>query len=70
MYHFIKNSKTTSTASTQPSVKGETRIEYVPYERTYTDYEEVRRQIQVPVTKTITDYYAVQHDTDYHPQTI
>ena len=51
-------------------MKGESRIEYVPYERTYTDYEEVRRQIQVPVTKTITDYYAVQHDTDYHPQTI
>lgn len=51
-------------------VKGESRIEYVPYERTVTEYEEVRRQVQVPITKQVTDYYAVQYDVEYIPNII
>ncbi|CAK65665.1 unnamed protein product (macronuclear) [Paramecium tetraurelia] len=51
-------------------VKGQSRIEYIPYERTITEYEEVRRQVQVPITKQVTDYYAVQYDIEYIPQVI
>ncbi|CAD8102231.1 unnamed protein product [Paramecium sonneborni] len=51
-------------------VKGQSRIEYIPYERTVTEYEEVRRQVQVPITKQVTDYYAVQYDIEYIPQVV
>jgi hypothetical protein len=41
---------------TGQTIKGESRIEYIPYEKSYYEYEEVRRQVQVPITKQITDY--------------
>lgn len=49
-------------------IKAESRIEYIPFERSVMEYEEVRRQVQVPVTKRLTDYYAVQTDVEYIPQ--
>ncbi|CAK92559.1 unnamed protein product (macronuclear) [Paramecium tetraurelia] len=55
---------------TEQAIKGESRIEYVPFERVITEYEEVRRQVQVPVTRQITDYYAVQYEVEYIPQVI
>ncbi|CAK72562.1 unnamed protein product (macronuclear) [Paramecium tetraurelia] len=55
---------------TEQAIKGESRIEYVPYERVITEYEEVRRQVQVPITRQITDYYAVQYEIEYIPQVI
>jgi Epiplasmin protein len=39
----------------------------VPYERTITEYEEVRRQVQVPVTTYVTDYHIVEHAVEYVP---
>ncbi|CAD8183112.1 unnamed protein product [Paramecium octaurelia] len=56
--------------STGQAVKGESRIEYIPYEKTIMEYEEVRRQIQVPVTRQITEYQAIQYETEYIPQVI
>ncbi|CAD8186064.1 unnamed protein product [Paramecium octaurelia] len=56
--------------STGQAVKGESRIEYIPYEKTITEYEEVRRQIQVPITRQITEYQAIQYETEYIPQVI
>ncbi|CAD8087239.1 unnamed protein product [Paramecium primaurelia] len=56
--------------STGQAVKGESRIEYIPYEKTIMEYEEVRRQIQVPITRQITEYQAIQYETEYIPQVI
>lgn len=48
------------------SIKGESRVEYVPYEKTVMEYEAVQRYIliyyflrteYVPREKKITDYY-------------
>lgn len=41
------------------------RVEYVPYEERYIDYVEER--IWVPVTRMCTDYYQIEHITDYVP---
>ncbi|CAK62403.1 unnamed protein product (macronuclear) [Paramecium tetraurelia] len=49
-------------------IKGESRIEYVPYEKTVLEYEEVRQKIQVPRERYVTDYYAVEYQTEYVPQ--
>jgi hypothetical protein len=38
------------------NIIGESKIEYVPYERTYTEYQAVQRTEQVPIEKTITEY--------------
>jgi hypothetical protein len=59
---------TSTNVVTQAPVKGESRIEYVPYDRVVTEYEEVRRQVQVPVTTYVTDYHIVQHEVEYLPQ--
>ncbi|CAD8092671.1 unnamed protein product [Paramecium sonneborni] len=56
--------------STGQAVKGESRIEYIPYEKTIMEYEEVRRQVQVPITRQITEYQAIQYETEYIPQVI
>ena len=34
-------------------IKGPSRMEYVPYERKYTEYEKIERIEKVPVEKTI-----------------
>ncbi|CAD8182387.1 unnamed protein product [Paramecium pentaurelia] len=56
--------------STGQAIKGESKIEYIPYEKTIMEYEEVRRQIQVPITRQITEYQAIQYETEYIPQVI
>ena len=48
-------------------IKGDSRIEYVPYEKTIIEYEEVKRMVQIPQTHTVTDYYAVEFITEYIP---
>jgi hypothetical protein len=42
-------------------VKGESRIEYVPYEKSVIEYEEVQRIEYVPKEKKVTDYYAIEY---------
>jgi hypothetical protein len=42
----------------------------VPVERTVIDYKEVKRIDYVPREKQVTDYYAIEHQTSYIPQTI
>ncbi|KAL4441758.1 hypothetical protein ABPG74_008755 [Tetrahymena malaccensis] len=49
-------------------VKGESRIEYIPYEKTVIEYEAVQRIEYVPKEKKVTDYYAVEYQTEYIPQ--
>ena len=56
--------------SQQPAIaapKTTSRIEYIPYFKKFYDYEprEVVDIIYVPVQKTVTDYYAIEHVTDY-----
>jgi hypothetical protein len=41
------------------------RVEYVPYEQRYIEY--VEQRIKVPVQKVTTDYYQIEHITDYMP---
>jgi hypothetical protein len=45
---------------------------YVPYERTEIEYEEVQRPVvtteYIPKEKKVTDYYAVEYQTEYVPQ--
>lgn len=49
-------------------MKGESRIEYVPYEKTVVEYEAVQRTDYVPKEKKVTDYYAIEYQTEYIPQ--
>jgi Epiplasmin protein len=48
-------------------VKGESRIEYIPYEKSMIEYEAVQRTEYVPKEKRVTDYYAVEYQTEYIP---
>jgi hypothetical protein len=48
-------------------VKGESRVEYIPYEKSITEYETVYRTEYVPKEKKVTDYYAVEYQTEYIP---
>jgi len=50
------------------SIKGESRIEYVPYEKSIIEYEAIQRTEYVPKEKKVTDYYAVEYVTEYIPQ--
>ncbi|CAD8064022.1 unnamed protein product [Paramecium sonneborni] len=52
----------------QPIIKGESRVEYIPYEKSVIEYEEVRQKIQVPREKYITEYQAIEYQTEYVPQ--
>ncbi|CAD8067957.1 unnamed protein product [Paramecium sonneborni] len=52
----------------QPIIKGESRVEYIPYEKSVIEYEEVRQRIQVPREKYITEYQAIEYQTEYVPQ--
>ena len=49
-------------------IKGESRIEYVPYQREVTEYVTQEVVEYVPREKKVTDYYAVQYDVEYVPQ--
>jgi hypothetical protein len=51
------------------SIKGESYFEYVPYERTYVEQVAQTRVEYVPVERKITDYYTIEHQTEYVPQT-
>lgn len=53
-------------------LQGYSTIEYVPYESYYIDYEERQfvQNVMVPVQRTVTDYYAVEHVVDYVPREI
>jgi hypothetical protein len=53
-------------------LQGYSRIEYVPYESYYIDYElrEYVQNVVVPIQKKVTDYYAVEHIVDYVPKEI
>ncbi|CAK73303.1 unnamed protein product (macronuclear) [Paramecium tetraurelia] len=52
----------------QPIIKGESRVEYIPYEKSVIEYEEVRQKIQVPREKYVTEYQAIEYQTEYVPQ--
>jgi hypothetical protein len=54
-------------ASVAP-VKGESRIEYVPYEKAVIEYEPVERIEYVAREKKVVDHYAVEYQTEYIPQ--
>lgn len=54
--------------SVHPSIKGESRIEYVPYQRSVMEYEEQEVVQYVPKERRVTDYYAVEYQTEYVPQ--
>jgi hypothetical protein len=48
------------------SIKGESRFEQVPYERSYMEYEAVQREEQIPVQRMVTEYQT-QYKTEYVP---
>lgn len=45
----------------QAIIKGESRIEYIPYEKSYMEYEQVMKTEYIPKERKVTDYYAVEH---------
>jgi hypothetical protein len=55
-------------ATTQQPLKGESRIEYVPYEKAVIEYEAVPRTEYVAREKKVVDHYAVEYQTEYIPQ--
>lgn len=44
-------------------------MEYVPFERTYYEEMEVEKVEYVPVEKRYTDYYAIENQVEYIPET-
>ena len=48
------------------SIKGESRFEKVPYERSYIEYETVQKEEQIPVQRMVTEYQT-QYRTEYVP---
>ena len=46
-------------------IQGETRIEYIPYQKTHTDFQESVTYEQVPKVKKVREYYQVEYITDY-----
>ncbi|KAM3135363.1 hypothetical protein pb186bvf_012521 [Paramecium bursaria] len=51
-------------------IKGESRIEYIPYTKEITEYVTQEVVEYVPREKKITDYYAVEYITEHIPQVI
>lgn len=45
--------------NSQGPIKGESRIEYVPYEKTIIEYEQVERKERIPKERTIIEYEEV-----------
>ncbi|CAD8049244.1 unnamed protein product [Paramecium primaurelia] len=54
----------------QPTIKGESRVEYREYQRPVVEYETETIEVKKPVTKYVTDYYPVEYQTDYIPRTV
>ncbi|CAK70881.1 unnamed protein product (macronuclear) [Paramecium tetraurelia] len=52
------------------AIKGESRIEYVPYTKEVTEYVMQEVVEYVPRERKITDYYAVEYVTEHIPQVI
>ncbi|KAM3133250.1 hypothetical protein pb186bvf_014678 [Paramecium bursaria] len=52
----------------QPAIKGESRVEYHPYERPVVELEDEVRTVKVPKQKWVTDYYPVEYQKEYIPQ--
>ncbi|CAK81849.1 unnamed protein product (macronuclear) [Paramecium tetraurelia] len=50
------------------TIKGESRIEYIPYQRAITEYEEQEVVQYVPRERKVTEYYTVEYQTEYIPQ--
>lgn len=55
------------TGSLRESIKGETKVEYIPYEKTYIEHMPVQKVDYVPVEKKTTDYYAIERQREYVP---
>lgn len=55
------------TVQTGEVIKGETIIEYVPFEREYIEQVEVERTELIPIERRYTDYYAIENITEYVP---
>lgn len=55
-----------------PKPPTSSRIEYIPYQRTYTDYEtkQVVTSMWVPVQRKCLNYYAIENITEYLPREI
>ncbi|CAD8197249.1 unnamed protein product [Paramecium octaurelia] len=51
-------------------IKGESRIEYIPYTKEVTEYVTQEVVEYVPRERKITDYYAVEYVTEHIPQVI
>lgn len=51
------------------SLKGESFIQYIPFEKKIVDHVPVERVEYVPVERSIRDYYAVEKQIDYVPMT-
>ncbi|CAD8060976.1 unnamed protein product [Paramecium sonneborni] len=49
-------------------IRGESRVEYVPYQKPVVELEEEVRTVQVPRQKWVTDYYPVEYQKEYVPQ--
>jgi len=49
-------------------VKGESRVEYIPYEKSIVEYEPVEKIEYVAREKKVVDHYAVEYQTEYLPQ--
>ncbi|CAK73015.1 unnamed protein product (macronuclear) [Paramecium tetraurelia] len=49
-------------------IRGESRVEYVPYQKPVVELEEEVRTVQVPRQKWVTDYYPVEYQKEYIPQ--
>ncbi|CAD8133886.1 unnamed protein product [Paramecium pentaurelia] len=52
------------------AIKGESRIEYIPYTKEVTEYVTQEVVEYVPRERKITDYYAVEYVTEHIPQVI
>ena len=49
------------------SIKGESHIEYIPYEKTYIEQVAVPKIDYIPQEKRYTDYYAIERQREYVP---
>ena len=57
------------TNSLKGSIKGETIFERVPFERSFIEHVEVKHLDYIPVERKVRDFYAIEHQTEYIPQT-
>ena len=63
---FVANQNLTQTIPAElPPLPPIRRVQYIPYEEKYIQY--VEQKIKVPVQKTCTDYYRIEHVIEYVP---